>query len=199
MIKPWQLAAALLIAASLLAACAGPQERVILLPDPSGHVGRIEVSSSSGTTQLTEAYSAARIEGKTIAAETIGEENVKRRYGQILEGLPSSPHRHILNFESGTNKLTAQSRAMVPGIINDFRQFPAPEVIVEGHTDAMGEAAFNDKLSLDRANSVRNILVEAGISPDAIQTVGRGSRSLLVAEQPGVPDPKNRRVEIKLR
>jgi len=88
---------------------------------------------------------------------------------------------------------------MVPVIRNDLSQFPAPEVVVTGHTDAVGGDAFNDKLSLDRANSVQDILVAAGISRDQIQTVGRGAHEPLVPTKPGVPEPRNRRVEIKLR
>lgn len=184
----------------LLAACAtGPQERIILLPDPEGHVGVIEVSTKSGATALTEAYSGARIKGTTVVTEKIGEAEVRSRYGKVLDGLPPSPQRYILNFEFGTDRLTPQSLAMVPGIQRDLRQFPAPEVVVTGHTDAVGSAAYNDKLSLDRAYRVRDILAAAGIARDDIQTVGRGAREPMVAAKPGVPEPRNRRVEIKLR
>jgi len=117
----------------------------------------------------------------------------------VLEGLPASPHSYILNFEFGTDILTARSRDLAAGIQWDLQQFPAPEVVLIGHTDAVGEAAFNDKLSIDRANRVRDILVADGISREGIQVFGRGSREPLVSTRPGVPEPRNRRVEIKLR
>ena len=183
----------------LLAACAGPQERVILLPDPNGHVGVIQINVASGTTELSDAYSGTQIQGTTVATERIGEEAVKRRYGKVLEGLPASPHSYILNFEFGTDILTARSRDLAAGIQRDLQQFPAPEVVLIGHTDAVGEATFNDKLSIDRANRVRDILVAYGISREGIQVFGRGSREPLVPTRPGVPEPRNRRVEIKLR
>jgi OOP family OmpA-OmpF porin len=189
----------LLGVAVLLAACAGPQERFILLPAPDGHVGILEIKTRSGTTELTEAFSAARIKGTAVVAESISQDEVKRRYGKVLDGLPLSPRRYILNFEFGTDRLVAQSRAMVPGIQNDLRQFPAPEVVVTGHTDAAGSPTYNDNLSLNRANRVRDILVAAGIPRDDVQTVGRGAREPLVASMSGRLDPRNRRVEIKLR
>lgn len=192
-------AASSLAVAVLLAACAGPQERIILLPDADGHVGAIKVSTASGATELTEAFSGAWIKGTAVVAEKIGEKEVKRLYGKVIEGLPPLPQRYILYFEFGTDRLTAQSHTMVQDIQSDLRRFPAPEVVVIGHTDATGGTAFNDKLSLDRANSVRDILVAAGISREDIQTVGRGAREPLVPEKPGVPEPRNRRVEIKLR
>jgi OOP family OmpA-OmpF porin len=183
----------------LLAACAGPQERFILLPAPDGHVGVLEIKSRSGTTVLTDAYSGARLKGTAVVAEKLGQDEVKQRYGKVLEGLPLSPRRYILNFEFGTDRLTAQSRAMLPGIQNDLRQFAAPEVVVTGHTDSVGSAAFNDNLSLNRASRVRDILVAAGIPREEVQIVGRGSREPLTATRSGGADARNRRVEIKLR
>jgi OOP family OmpA-OmpF porin len=182
-----------------LAGCAGPRERIVLLPDRDGKVGAIEVRTAAGATQLGEAYAVARIEGKTASKEKTDEAAVMKRYGAVLDALPERPQRYTLNFEFGTDRLTAQSRAEVPGIQAELRKFPAPEVVVSGHTDAVGDAAFNDKLSLDRANRVREILVGAGIPREDIQTIGRGSREPLVPARPGVPEPRNRRVEIKLR
>lgn len=188
-----------LVVAIILSACSGPQERIILLPDREGHVGVIEVSTASGVTELNEAYSGVRISGAKLVAEKVGEEEVKRRYGKVLAGLPLSPRRYILNFEIGSDRLTVQSRNMLPGFLSDLKQFPAPEVVVTGHADNLGGTAINDKLSLDRAKRVRDILVAEGIPGEAIQTVGRGAREPLVSAKPGAPEPRNRRVEIKLR
>lgn len=186
------------LAAVALAGCGG-RERIVLLPDADGKVGVIEVRTEAGTTELREAYAVARVEGKRAVAEKTDAAAVAERYGTVLEGLPARPQRLTLYFEFGTDRLTAQSRALVPGIQSDLRRFAAPEVVVSGHTDAIGDPAFNDKLSLDRANRARDILVAAGIPRDQIQVVGRGAREPLVAARPGVPEPRNRRVEIKLR
>ena len=190
---------ALLGCAALLAGCAGPRERIVLLPDQDGKVGAIEVRTAAGTAELKEAYAVARVEGDKVAAEKTDAAAVAQRYGSVLDGLPARPLRHTLHFEFGSDRLTAASRAQVPGIQADLRQFPAPEVVVIGHTDAVGDAAINDRLSLERANRVRDILVEAGIPRDQIQTAGRGFREPLFPAKAGTPEPRNRRVEIKLR
>lgn len=187
------------LAAALLAGCAGPRERVVLLPDGDGKVGAIEVRTTAGTTTLSEAYAVARIDSRTTAVERTDELAVMKRYGEVLDALPARPRHYTLNFEFGSDRLTAQSRAQLPGIETELRRFPAPEVVVSGHTDAIGDAAFNDKLSLDRANRARDILVGAGIPREQIQTVGRGSREPLVPARAGAPEPRNRRVDIKLR
>ena len=188
-----------LTAAALLAACAGPRERVTLVPDPDGHVGRVDVKTAAGAVQLNDAYASTRIEGKQLVPEQLSEAEVQRRYGHLLSSLPASPRRFTLNFEFGTDRLTAQSRAMLPTIRAELQSFPAPEVVVSGHTDGIGAPAFNDRLSLERANRARDILVAAGIPREAIQVFGRGAREPLVRERPGIPEPRNQRVEIKLR
>ena len=65
-----------------------------------------------------------------------------------------------------------------------------------GHADSVGRTAFNDSLSLKRADAVRRILIQAGIRAGKIDTVGRGSREPLVPTAEGVSEPRNRRVEI---
>lgn len=186
----------------ILAGCASPKpprERVILLPDKDGGVGAIEVQTKAGTAELKEAYTVARVGEQAPSVEKTDALTVMQRYGKVLDALPARPQRYTLNFEFGSDRLTAASRAMVPGIQSDLRRFPAPEVVVSGHTDAVGDPAYNDKLSYERAQRVREILVGAGIPRDAIQVVGRGGREPLVATKPGTPEPRNRRVEIKLR
>lgn len=186
-----------LLSLALLAGCAS--ERVVLLPDRDGKVGRIDVRTKGGTTELSQAYTVAEVSSGGAQTRLSDEKTIQQRYGAVLDGLPARPKRIELNFEFGSDRLTAQSRALVPGILKQLKDFPAPEVVVIGHTDSAGDAAYNDKLSLERAQRIREILVGAGIPRDVIQVVGRGEREPLVPLRPGVPEPRNRRVEIKLR
>ncbi|MGZ5178139.1 MAG: OmpA family protein, partial [Burkholderiales bacterium] len=63
----------------------------------------------------------------------------------------------------------------------------------------VGTDAENDVLSLKRANTVRDLLIQIGIRAGALEVVGRGEREPLVRTADGVSEEKNRRVEIKLR
>lgn len=181
----------------LLAGCAS--EKVVLLPDPEGKVGRIEVRARDNATELSRAYAEANVSRGAVSAVQTDRETVQRRYGAVLAGLPPRPRRFELNFEFGTDRLTAQSRALLPDILASLKDFPAPEVVVTGHTDSAGDAAYNDRLSLERAQRVRDLLVGAGIPREVIETVGRGEREPLVPTRPGASEPRNRRVVIKLR
>jgi len=195
---PGSLTAALL--AALLTACAnGPRERIVLLPDRNGQVGVIEVEHAGQRVEVSEAFVGTRLEGKRLGKEALGEQAVRLRYQSVIDALPASPRRYLLNFEFASDKLTAQSRAMLPTILEDLKHFPAPEVVVIGHADQVGNTAVNDRLSLERAHRVREILVGAGVPRDAIQVAGRGAREPLIATRPGVQEVRNRRVEIKLR
>ena len=192
-------APALLVALTVfLGACAN--EKIVLLPDKDGKVGRVDVITKGGTTELSQAYAVASVGGSGApAARQSDRDEIQARYGAVIDGLPPRPQRIELNFEFGSDRLTAQSRALVPGIIKLLKDYPAPEVVVIGYTDAVGDSAYNDKLSLERAQRVRDLLIGAGIPKDVIQTVGRGEREPLVPARSGVPEPRNRRVVIKLR
>lgn len=184
----------------LLAGCSsGPRERIVLLPDRDGQVGSIRIEHGGRTVEVNQAYAGTRIEQGKLNAESLGENAVRQRYQSVIDALPASPRRYLLNFEFGSDRLTAQSRGMLPVIMGDLKNFPAPEVLVIGHADQVGTVAINDRLSLERANRVRELLIGAGIPRDAIEVAGRGAREPLFAARPGAQEPRNRRVEIKLR
>ena len=67
--------------------------------------------------------------------------------------------------------------------------------VVAGHTDAKGSPDYNKQLSLRRAETVKQFLVEQGIDPKRLDTVGYGADKLLSPDHPD--DPSNRRVEIR--
>ncbi|HQX60985.1 MAG TPA: OmpA family protein, partial [Burkholderiaceae bacterium] len=75
----------------------------------------------------------------------------------------------------------------------------APEVTVIGHTDRVGSVADNDQLSVQRAETVRDKLVQAGIAASMITIAGRGEREPAVPTADGVASAENRRVEINIR
>ena len=95
--------------------------------------------------------------------------------------------------------MTAQSQALVEEIRKRLSDYPGVDVVVFGHTDRQGSDAANDSLSLRRAHAVRTMLVAAGFPVERMDAVGRGERELIVPTADGVAEPRNRRVEVKLR
>lgn len=73
---------------------------------------------------------------------------------------------------------------------------PNVTILVEGHTDDRGSNPYNDRLSLMRAEAVKNYLVSRGISPDRIKTVGYGKRKPIAPNDTEFGRRLNRRTEI---
>ncbi|MDX1460333.1 MAG: OmpA family protein [Xanthomonadales bacterium] len=69
-------------------------------------------------------------------------------------------------------------------------------ILIEGHTDAQGDAAYNQQLSERRASSVREALIAAGVSADRIRVEGRGEHYPVATNDTPEGRQQNRRVEI---
>lgn len=69
-------------------------------------------------------------------------------------------------------------------------------IVIEGHTDSQGNDAINDKLSKDRADSVRDYLLKRGVAADRLSSVGKGSKSPIADNKSPEGRANNRRVEI---
>lgn len=178
------------------------QAQVVLLPDPGdGAVGRAAVSNSAGAVDLAaarESTTASQNQPPT-AVTVLSEADANRLFGDVLSGLPREPAHFILYFQFQTDELTDESRALVPRVLEALRNRPFPDVAVIGHTDSTGTSESNAALGLTRANTIRNLLVQAGVSPDVIEVTSHGEADLLVKTGDGVLEPRNRRVEITVR
>ena len=73
------------------------------------------------------------------------------------------------------------------------------QIQVNGYTDLSGTAAYNQRLSVRRAQSVETELVRDGVSRGEISIHGFGETNPLVQTAKGVREPQNRRVEIILK
>jgi len=71
-------------------------------------------------------------------------------------------------------------------------------IIAVGHTDSIGSDAYNQKLSLRRAEAVKAHLVGKGVSPDRVSTDGKGERQPVADNKTREGRAKNRRVEIEV-
>lgn len=69
-------------------------------------------------------------------------------------------------------------------------------ILIEGHTDSTGNAAYNQSLSLKRANSVADYLAQQGIPRSSMETVGRGESQPIADNKTKAGRAQNRRVEI---
>jgi outer membrane protein OmpA-like peptidoglycan-associated protein len=172
----------------------------VVLPGRDGAVGAITVTAERETRVLDHPYAAARIrEPGMLQADTATEAQVREAFGAALAAQPPRPISFLLYFQEGQEELTAESKQLLSTILAELARRPAPEVSVVGHTDRMGSVPYNDTLSLRRAERVRSELLLLGIAAEWIQVSGRGEREPLVPTADEVAEPRNRRVEIRVR
>lgn len=191
------LAIAALVAVAILAAKPAPNETIVVLPAPDGHVGGVVVQRGDDRQVLDRAYAGIR-RGETKVSQ-FPETEVQQSFAGTLQSLPPRPTTFLLYFVIGSDELTDESKAELPKVLGALRDRPVPDVLVVGHTDTMGETLGNDRLSAQRAERMKLHLVEIGIPADRIQVAGRGERELLVPTADNVDEPRNRRVEIIVR
>lgn len=187
-----------LLALSLVA-CVRLSDRVVLLPGPDGRTGALSVTSAGGAVVLSEPYASVNVvDGKLTPIQTSAA-LVSETYGRLLAMQPARPRVYVVYFEFGQSLPTPESRALLPRILAEVTALPASEVVVIGHADRVGGLEANDQLSLQRAGVVRDLLVGVGVAREAITVIGRGKREPAIVTADNIPEPRNRRVELKLR
>jgi len=175
-------------------------DQVILLPEADGSPGAVVVRQEGVEIVLDKPYASAVIEGPGQIRQLIVDPGVVREtFTPTLAALPSKPASFLLYFRKGEDELTAESKKEIEKMIAELAKRPAAEISVIGHTDTVGSIQFNDKLSLQRAKRVRQLLIARGVPTEGIAIAGRGERELLVATPDNVDEPRNRRVEINVR
>ena len=192
--------ALLALAALAAAGCATTPALFVVVPAPDGHVGHVVVHRGGQAHDINTPYGAQRLgaDGRVQAAR-LSPEEVRTRFGPTLDALPGSPTSFTLYFLEARDELTTESRAELDKVLAELRRRPLPDIVVIGHTDTVGGLAYNDRLSLARAERLREVLVSMGLPAERIQVAGRGKREPLVATDDNVPEPRNRRVEINVR
>jgi outer membrane protein OmpA-like peptidoglycan-associated protein len=195
------LASTALACAVLLSACSTTKELVVLLPGEDGQVGAVAIAEPQRTTLLNTPLGAAKLDTQGRATKgTLTEEEVNRTFAQALAAQPPKPIKSILHFMDNSTEIASESRSDLVDLLAEVARRQAVEVEITGHTDHLGPAAINDRLSQERADAVRDVLVKSGLQASFIRTVGRGDRDPLIPPQPGQKaEPRNRRVEVIVR
>src|SRR5262249_18283013 len=95
-------------------------------------------------------------------------------------------------------KTTPEVETSVKVVSTLLKAFPTVGIRIEGHTDNTGEADANRRVSLERANAVKDLLVKAGIAGERITTEGFGPDKPIAPNDSDENRAKNRRIEVAL-
>src|SRR5229473_975645 len=174
------LAIAALLALAIFLSAPATIDTVVVLPSPDGHTGTV-VQRGGEKQVLDQPYAVSRTApGEPAEVSRLSAVEVSKSFGQALEALPARPTTFLLYFVTGSDELTDESKLEVQKVLAELKGRKVPDVVVIGHTDTVGDTEWNDRLSAQRAERMKAILVEAGIPAERIRTAGRGKRELLV-------------------
>ena len=101
-------------------------------------------------------------------------------------------------FDLNKALLGEKVKGLLDFVADIMKEYSESKFIIEGHTDSSGPNAFNQKLSENRANSVKDYLINSGISADRMSAVGFGEGQPTVSNDTRKGRMTNRRVEFKV-
>ena len=104
----------------------------------------------------------------------------------------------IIQFKSGSATLERSAQPLLLQVASKLRAWSTLSVEIQGHTDDVGSAATNIKLSKKRAEAIRAVLVKAGVSASRLVASGYGPTRPRATNKTPAGRVLNRRVEFLL-
>lgn len=207
---------AMLFAVAALATAAGAQTRVTAANGgpviDNWQNGTGELVWKNGTNELcwrdanwTPATAAAGCDGALVAAVTPA--------APAAAVTPTAPSAPVAPAPITTSKVTfaadaffdfdksvlkPEGRAKLDDLTSKIRDVNLEVIIAVGHTDSVGTVAYNQRLSIRRAEAVKAYLVSKGIERNRVYTEGKGKSQPIADNKTAAGRAKNRRVEIEV-
>jgi len=101
-------------------------------------------------------------------------------------------------FDFDKSVLKPEGRAKLDDLVSKIQGINLEVIIAVGHTDSVGSDAYNQKLSVRRAEAVKAYLISKGIERNRIYTEGKGEKQPVADNRTAEGRAKNRRVEVEV-
>lgn len=190
-------------------------DRMVEIARAKGQVGALEAERKL----LGEQRDAARLAARTREADQAHADAQSARSSQAQAAAMSAREAEELQRQIDTLEAKATERGLVltlgdvlfatgsaeiqggtnqnlEKLVNFLKQYPDRQVLIEGHTDNVGSATFNQTLSRQRAESVRRFLVNRGIESRRLSVSGYGFERPVASNDNAMGRQQNRRVEV---
>lgn len=125
------------------------------------------------------------------ATQGTGVEVTQTADNQLKLNIPSD-----ISFDTGRADIKPNFRTVLDQFAQGLRDNPGSTLRIIGHTDSTGSDTINNPLSIARADSTRDYLVDRGVSTNRVAVDGRGSREPIAENGSDAGRARNRRVEI---
>ena len=103
-----------------------------------------------------------------------------------------------ITFENKSYRVDAKSRKYIEKLVEFLKNKPSYNVKIIGYTDSVGKKRDNLLLSKRRARAVRNIIIDSGIDPKRVTSIGKGEANPIASNSTSEGRALNRRIEAKL-
>jgi outer membrane protein OmpA-like peptidoglycan-associated protein len=194
----WMIVPALLLVG---AGCATPGKRTAT----GAAAGAIVGGAAGGL--ISEDFKGAAIGAGVGAAAGGAVGNYLDKQARELEQVAETrrtDHGLLLNlrsellFETDSAVLSEDAIARVSRIGDILAKYPEDQIRIEGHTDSRGTAAYNEELSLRRAEAVARVLSSRGVAPSQILVLGMGEEQPVASNDTLTGRSANRRVQLHI-
>ena len=202
----WRTVSALILACSA-AACASlsnQQQGAIIGAAAGGGIGGV-IGNQTGST--TRGAIIGAVVGGTIGA-VIGHQ-MDQQAKELQQNIPGAVVARVgegitVTFASGllydfdSDVVRADAAGNLRNLAASLNKYPNTDLLIVGHTDAVGTSTYNQQLSERRAATASSFLVAQGVSSARLRAVGRGETEPVADNNTEVGRQSNRRVEIAI-
>ena len=130
-------------------------------------------------------------------ARELEEELEGAEVDRVGEGIALKFENAVL-FDFDSAQLRAEARDELGKLANNLEKYPNTDLVVVGHTDAVGSNDYNQDLSEQRADAAASYLISQGVSRSRITTVGKGETEAIASNDTDYGRQQNRRIEVAI-
>src|SRR6187402_2490096 len=112
-----------------------------------------------------------------------------KKFSGVIEGI---------YFDKNKATVTARSKTVLGNAAKVLNNYPSINLEISGHTSSEGDPAVNQRLSQERADAVKQWLVDNGVGPERLKTRGAGAEEPIADNKKAAGREKNRRIEFKV-
>lgn len=161
---------------------------------------RAEAQAAQARAAAAEAQAKADAAKKSAEDANAVREKLRSQLNSVL-ATSESARGLIVNmsdvlFDTGKYTLKPNTQLALAKVAGILAAYPGLKLQVEGYTDSVGSDEYNQKLSENRADAVRNFLISQGVPQDNISSTGYGKSSPVADNTTAAGRAKNRRVQL---
>jgi len=149
-----------------------------------------------------------KVAGSTAKRAIIGDQ-MDRQAAELKQNVKGAKVERVgegiqVTFESGllydfdSDAVKAESRANLRELANSLDKYPDSDLLILGHTDDVGTAEYNKRLSVRRADAAAEFLISQGVRRSRVGTGGLGEEEPVVSNATDAGRSQNRRVEVAI-